>query len=103
MQYSVWDPLYKRYDYYQAPPKKGDIESPTPTHLRNATKSSVGLGSRVAWPLPSDAVKVGSGPLAKGSVAQTESSSEGLGDFLGVSISFPMLVIGAVAAWYFLK
>lgn len=103
MQYSVWDPLLKRYDYYQAPTKKSDIEPPTPNHLKTVKKSPVGLGSAVAWPLPSDAVKIGSGALARGSIAQTESSAGGLGDFLGVSLSLPVLLVGAVAAWYLLK
>jgi hypothetical protein len=83
--YSVWNG--KEYDYYEA----ADIVAPTPSHLES---SKIGTPADDAgWPLPKNAIKVGSGPQARGMVASTSSSS---------SISITTIVAIGVLAWVLL-
>ncbi len=91
MIYSVWSPTRRSYDYYETP-------EPTPTHTpaRGTIPSSSKLGAtpeQAAWRLPMGARRVGSGPTARGRIAQT-----GMG---AVEIPRTALVIGGLvaAAW----
>lgn len=69
MRYSVWNPAARAFDYYESAAVPLTTNAPKPDHLRSRT-----LGSTVeqaAWPLPSDAVKVGAGDVAMGRIAVT--------------------------------
>jgi hypothetical protein len=75
MRYSVWNPGTLEFDYYEGPGAE-TTNAVKPAHLKART-----LGATVdqaAWPLPSDAVRVGAGPLAVGRVAVAKRF--GLGD-----------------------
>lgn len=69
MRYSVWNSQQRLYDYYESASVPTTTNAPKPQHLSSRT-----LGATVeqaAWPLPSDARKVGQGELAVGMVAVT--------------------------------
>ena len=70
MMYSVWDHANRQYDYYRSPDKSSATSSPKPSHLRSV---ELGLSpEQAAWPLPSNARKVGIGKYPKGYIASTE-------------------------------
>ena len=65
--YSVWDHAERAYDYYRTPSNSAATSSPKPAHLRSA---ALGLSpDQAAWPLPSDARRVGKGKYPKGHIA----------------------------------
>jgi hypothetical protein len=71
MEYSVWRPATKTYDYYET--AKVSAAYPTPS----LPAKELGLSpERAAWTLPAGAKKVGSGAYPKGMVA----SPKGLGE-----------------------
>lgn len=78
MLYSVWDPAARRYNYFTAP---GDDSVPPPAppiHGRIAAQNA-------AWPLPKNAIQMGSGPVAKGMIASQHST--GMGDAVTNSLA----------------
>lgn len=101
MLYSVWDGVNKVYDYYQTPGTQADLDTPIPNHLKRAMSTPIGVGSDVAWPLPQGAIKVGSGPLAKGSIAKIGGGSA-LGA-LEVGGSFIMWLIGGAIVYWLVR
>lgn len=102
MIYSVWNPVAKQYDYFQSPSKPTDADTPVPNHLKSKPKSPVGLSSDVAWPLPSDAVRVGSGLIAKGSIAMV-GGEVGLSGFeIGGIPVIPVVIVAAIG-WFLLR
>lgn len=68
MTYSVWNSGTRVYDYYQTR-TPAPIHAGAPSHVTKTTP----LGATVddaAYPLPADAVRVGSGPIARGKIAR---------------------------------
>ncbi len=68
MKYSVWNNASRRYDYYQA---QGDARIHAGAPPRAATTELGATPEEAAWPLPSSAVKVGSGEVPEGRIAST--------------------------------
>lgn len=78
MIYSVWNQPSRSYDYYEAPDKQLGANTPSPKHI-DTLKLGVPV-DRAGWPLPGNAVKVGSGDRAKGRIASRPGASRaGLG------------------------
>lgn len=77
MIYSVWDHARREYDYYQTPEKNGATQAPPPKHMRH---HRLGMTpEEAAWPLPSNAVRVGAGKYPKGHIAVRKSGLGALG------------------------
>lgn len=97
MRYSVWNIGEGCFDYYDTPQQATSSNVEKPTHLVQRT-----LGATVeqaAWPLPSGAVLVGSGPHAEGRVAIHASmalAGDG-GGGISTAKAALLLVAGAVA------
>ena len=73
MIYSVWDHATRRYSYFQTLEQSAAVNAPAPKHLAGMG-DDLGLSpEEAAWPLPSDAVKVGEGIAAKGMIASSAS------------------------------
>lgn len=65
---SVWEPIGKRFAYYEVADTSGKAHTPPARHVR----SSAPLGASpedAAWPLPAGARLVGHGAQAKGRIA----------------------------------
>lgn len=90
MQYSVFNVGTGAYDYYEDGREPSSVNTPSPTHVIDRT-----LGCTVdqaAWPLPADAKKIGTGPVAIGRVASMKRGGA-LGD---VSLQSPMAKAGVL-------
>ena len=92
MVYSVWDHARRVYDYYETPKTSSAINAPKPGHLRAATLGTT--PDDAAWPLPSDARKIGEGKYPRGHIATRKGGLAGLG-FLPDLTPTNMLLIGA--------
>ena len=97
MIFSRWRPDRGGYDYFDSPSTRyglGD-DLPVPV-LRNTT--DIGVASTdIGRPMPSDAVPVGSGPMAKGMIAPMDTSNlSGLG--LDISSTPTRLFLALAAA-----
>lgn len=72
MRYSVWNHATRGYDYYEAP-------GSDPVHVgappRAAASSLGATPEQAAWPLPTDAVRVGQGELPEGKIASRDPGS----------------------------
>lgn len=66
MQYSVYDPGRRVYDYYED--GRTDANYPVPRHLNGRGADGVASGA-AGWPLPTGARKVGTGSVARGMIA----------------------------------
>ncbi len=100
MIYSVWNQAALAFDYFESPAQTKEASAPRPKHLRSC--STVGTHPEAAaWPLPSDARRVGSGPIPKGFVASRSSRSSGLGalGLLPFDLTGPNLVVLGVVAF----
>lgn len=75
MIYSVWSHANRRYDYYRTPDRTDAVNSPSPSHLLGSDDDIGVPPEEAAWPLPADAVLVGSGKDPKGCIASTESGT----------------------------
>jgi hypothetical protein len=67
MIYSVWNQTTRQYDYYRSRNTQHTANTPKPTHLKHRKMGAT--VNQAAWPLPAGAVRVGSGPYAKGRIA----------------------------------
>lgn len=93
MIYSRWRPDTGGYDYFDSPSTRyglGD-DLPVPS-LTNTTVLGV-ASTDIGRPLPSDAVLVGSGPIARGMVAPMNKA--GLKGALGLDFSSNGMKLGA--------
>ena len=77
MIYSVWNGA--GFDYYDGPDKTKDPS--VPSHLGGKSGQLGVVSEEAAWPLPNGAMKVGSGPMARGMIAQ-HGTGLALGDFM---------------------
>lgn len=92
MIYSLWNQATHAYDYYQTPEVQDRVNTPAPKHLPNI-RARLGVSPvRAGWPLPANAVKVGSGLRAQGRVA-SKGGGSAFGDFLGG------MEVGTMALW----
>lgn len=97
MTYSVWDHGRRRYTYYRTQEENGDIHAPKPRHTKNM---QLGMSpEEAAWPLPKNAILVGSGKYPKGRIAYP-GGGPGLGFFPDLTIS-SAVIYGAIGwiAW----
>lgn len=96
MIWSVWNHAIRGYDYYRSPDPDDRVNTPSPKHIPR--KDHGVPPDRASWPLPKNAVKIGSGELARGRIASTKAHElAGLADR---NIVIPMSwVATGVAAW----
>ena len=100
MIYSVWNQGARSYDYYENGDVQKSANTPIPSHI-----SSPMLGATIdqaAWPLPPNAVKVGSGEFAKGRVASRGGNLLSMGAFSMDTNTVAMIGLG-VAAYFLWK
>jgi hypothetical protein len=95
VSYSTWNPATAQWDYWTAmggPNLRGGVIAPAP-RLRNGR---LGIAPEdAARPLPMTAVKVGSGPIARGLVAH-----RGMGAMGAFDVDPMLLAIYATAAYF---
>ncbi len=97
MIYSVWNQAARAFDHFESPTVTHRAAAPRPAHLRSTSK--VGTHPEAAaWPLPSDAKRVGRGPTPKGFVASRSSGLGALGS-LPFDLTGPNLIILGVVAF----
>jgi len=97
MIYSVWNHALRRYDYFRTSERSAAVNSPSPKHLLGDS-DELGLApEEAAWPLPSDAVPVGSGKEPKGVIASRESLKKPL------DRPFVLFGLGLALAWLWRK
>lgn len=99
--YSVYNYGTHGYDYFET---VSDNVTHAPVPPKAKDPSSLGAtADQAAWPLPSGARKVGSGPVARGRIASS-ARSVGLGG-VGDLMDFNALdvVVAGVALWLMLK
>lgn len=95
--YSVWNQASGMFDYYEAPKAQAKLNVEKPTHIMHRN-----LGVTVdqaAWPLPSDAKKVGSGTEAIGRVATTRRGALGDSDIDPSLVKIGMLGLAGFLLW----
>ncbi len=90
MIYSVWDHAERVYHYYQTPDRSAATSAPKPAHLRSAKLGN--SPEQAAWPLPSNAKRVGKGKYPKGHIASTKSGLGILPELAGSNL----LLYGAI-------
>ena len=93
MLYSVWNQGLRKYDYYRTPELEKSVNTPKPKHIGSSQLGAT--AEQAAWPLPSSAVKIGSGPLAKGRIAVRKAYA--LGGFTMDSNTIGMIGLGIAA------
>jgi hypothetical protein len=95
--YSVWQQGRGVFDYFEDRREQPSLNAPAPTHIGHRT-----LGSTVdqaAWPLPADAKRIGSGPVAIGRIAATKAGGA-LGDIGGSPlVKAGLLTVAAILAY----
>jgi hypothetical protein len=98
--YSTWDHARREYDYYQTPEKNGATQAPKPKHLSRSwgNKELGATPEEAAWPLPSNAVRIGAGKYPKGLIAQRKNGLSGLGGLGFIPDLTPtnMILMGAL-------
>lgn len=95
MIYSVWNQGSRSYDYYENSDVQKSANTPMPSHI-----ASPPLGATIdqaAWPLPPNAVKIGSGEFAKGRVASRGGNLLPMGAFNMDSNTAVMIGLGVAA------
>lgn len=98
MIYSVWNHAARVYDYYETREKNNATSAPKPGHLKPST---LGLSpEQSAWPLPSNAKRIGQGKYPKGHIASKIVSSLGI-DYTAPSNLFILGLVGFIAASIF--
>ena len=100
MIYSVWNQGAKAYDYYQSSAQQNGANTPSPSHLK---KTSLGMTpEQAAWPLPSDARKLGRGAFPKGRIAR-KGGAVALSGVGGSEIQIGLLLVSAFLIWRYMR
>jgi hypothetical protein len=105
LTYSVWNTDTRQYDYYRGPGPGGTHAGSPKVRARNALGASP---EQAAWPLPSSAMLVGSGPMPKGRIASKRSTApiEALAGLAGIDLdplSIGIVAVLAYIAWRVFK
>lgn len=98
MIYSVWNQPSRQYDYYRCTKLQKKANTPKPTHLLRSAKLGLTV-NQAAWPLPKDAIRIGSGPYARGRVASLSGSPMGAFDLDTNLVGFVGLGLAAFLLW----
>lgn len=98
MIYSVWNQGAGVYDYYESGEQQKTFNAPAPNHIRSTSHLGATIKS-AAWPLPSDARRVGAGDHPVGRIAMHREGLGFLPEFGGVT----KLLLLAGAGWLVLK
>lgn len=97
MMFSVWNQGVGAFDYFESGGRQASLNAPKPSHIVSRT-----LGSTVdqaAWPLPSAAKYVGSGPTAIGRVASRGGRALGADDGSMSTVKAVLLLGAGFLAW----
>lgn len=98
MIYSVYNYKTRTYDYFEGTGATGSHAGTPPSPLLS---NELGMTpEQASWKLPAGARKVGSGPVARGRIAQTAGIA--MGDISLPSLAVP-LAIGAAALYFWRK
>lgn len=95
MIFSVWNPDTKLFTYYESPVRKGDGMPAMPKHLPR-DRNGIGVAPEdAAWNLPGNAVRIGEGMQAKGTIARVGGAP--LGEWnVGEGIQLAAAVVGGL-------
>lgn len=98
MNYSVYNPSTRAFDYYQTSELAGVTHAGAPP--KSILASSLGASpEQAAWTLPMSARKVGSGPVARGRVA-TKGALVPFAGFADAPLPLIVLAIGGAYFWW---
>lgn len=106
MIFSRWQPETGGYDYYDSPSTRFGLGDDLPVPRFPTMKVlglNIGCSTDIGRTLPSDAVKTGSGPIARGMVAPMDRVG-GLGaiDFTGSLAKGVLCVVVALGVGFFI-
>jgi hypothetical protein len=107
MIFSRWQPDTGGYDYFDSPSTRVGLGDDLPVprfQTMRALGMSIGCSTDIGRPLPSDAQKIGSGPLARGMVVPMNKLSGVLGaiDFTSAAAKTVLCVVVALGIGFFL-
>lgn len=106
MIFSRWQPTTGGYDYYDSQSTRFGLGDDLPVprfQTMNVLGLKVGCSTDIGRPLPSDATKIGSGPLARGMVSPMDRVG-GLGaiDFTSSVAKGVLCVVVALGVGFFI-
>jgi hypothetical protein len=108
MIFSRWQPTTGGYDYYDSPSTRFGLGDDLPVPRFQTMKAlglNIGCSTDIGRPLPADAQKIGSGPLARGMMAAMDrvgASGMGAIDLTSAAAKTTLCVVVALGVGFFL-